>query len=71
MKKSDYRIESLASIFGMHADEAEKNYKESVEHHLEAFPDSDLPEWMADDFNLARALSVMAAEIERLKIICN
>lgn len=71
MEKNDYRIETLSRTFLNHAEKAERKHEESVMNHRDAFPDSEIPEWMDDPFNLSRALSVMAAEIARLKMICN
>ena len=71
MDKNDYRIETLSATFSKHAEKADENHQESIKNHNEAFPESDLPEWMEDPFNLSRALSVMAEEIARLKMICN
>lgn len=69
--KNSYLIEDLPAIFGKHADEADWNHQQSIKNHREAFPDSELPEWMSYEFNISRALAVMAAEIDRLKTICN
>jgi hypothetical protein len=58
--ENDYRIEQLASTFAKHADD----FDESCRNQREAYPDSDP---VLNNFNLPRALSVMAAEIDRLK----
>lgn len=71
MDKNDYRIETLSETFSKHAHQADVNHQESIKKYTESFPESDLPKWMDDPFNLSRALSVMAAEIDRLKMICN
>ena len=71
MDKNDYRIETLAKAFSDHADKCDKSHQRRIRDHCESFPNSEVPEWMKDHFNISRALSVMAAEIERLKTICN
>jgi len=67
MDKNDYRIEKLSETFSKHADIAEADNQSSIKNYRESFPRSDIPEWMENPFNISRALSVMAAEIESLK----
>jgi len=69
--KNSYLIEDLPGIFANQAEEAETNHERMVKEYEENFPESDPPEWLKSNFNIARALSVMAAEIDRLKTICN
>jgi hypothetical protein len=69
MKNSniDYRIECLGSVFKEHADRGDKRLEEMRMIFQEEHPTSEMPKHYEDDFNLARALSVMVCEIERLK----
>lgn len=69
-KDNDYRIENLAFLFEKHAEQADFNHQQFIKKYREDFPDSELPEHLSNEFNIARALSVMAAEIEKLKMIC-
>jgi len=66
----DYRIENLASTFDKHAQKIDKLNEEMLRNLLENYPSSEIPSHMNDPFNIARALSVMACEIDRLKQIC-
>ena len=64
----DYRIEALASTFEKHAEEADIQHKHFIDMHKINYPDSPLPpHFEAEMFNISRALSVMAAEIEKCK----
>lgn len=67
MDSHEYRIESLGNIFAKHAEEADKNNEIHLEKYKENYPDSPIPEHMKNPFNVAKAFSVMACEIERLK----
>ncbi len=49
----DYTVEALAKEFCVHADKVEDRWKKEPSNY--------------DEFNLARALSVMCTEIEKLK----
>ena len=66
---NDYRIESLGSTFARHADELDNQLKIDIEKYKENYPDSELPVHFQNPFSIARALSVMACEIEKLKHI--
>jgi hypothetical protein len=65
--KTDYRIESLAEIFLNHARECEIDIEKQIVCCQHYHPNDPLPEYMIDRFNLAKALSVMANEIARIK----
>lgn len=67
MNQKEYRIEDLPELFSKHASEAQRNHEEALMNYRDSFPDSEPPEWMNNDFNIAAALSVMAKEIVRLK----
>ena len=67
----DYRIEALSATFAQHADLADQHQKFVNKMYAEQNPDQELPEHMGNPFNAARAFSVMAAEIEKLKIHCS
>ena len=62
-----YLLEDLASTFAKHADELEKKQKQMRKQYKKDHDGQDLPDYMKDPFNLSRALSVMAQEIENLK----
>lgn len=64
----DYRIEALGSTFAKHAEITDKQCQQSIQNFKENNPDCPVPEPMKENFNLARALSVMASEIEMLKL---
>lgn len=67
---TDYRVSNLTSLFLSHAEEIEKDRIEAINDHEEdCEPHEDLPEYLSDDFNIAKALSVICWEIERLKNI--
>lgn len=63
----DYRLEELSSIFAEHAKIADKARKEQIEQYMENYPGSPLPEHFLEDFNIAKALAVIAAELTWLK----
>ena len=65
----DYSLENLISIFKKHANQSDKNQQEIIRYYKENFPDSELPEYMKDNFNISYALSVMCCEIEKLKTL--
>jgi len=62
-----YLIENLTEIFDKHAKDAQAHHKKKVKDYEENFPNSEYPEWNKDYFNISRALSVMAKEINDLK----
>ncbi len=64
---NDYRISTLSSTFGNHADIEDKQNEEMLLRYQEEYPDSPIPEHMIYPFNLFKALCVMACEIERIK----
>jgi hypothetical protein len=64
----DYRIEELSSTFLKHALLCEENDKRMLQQFRENYPDSPIPQHMLNPFNIAKALSVMSSEIEKLKI---
>jgi hypothetical protein len=63
----DYRIDSLASTFAEHAEMAIKHQENINRIFIENNPGQELPDHMSNPFNIAKALSVMASEIEKLK----
>jgi len=67
MKNNDYKIEGLSGIFADHAIKAEENDKLLLQQFLEQNPGSPIPDHFIDPFNIAKALSIMAFEINRLK----
>jgi len=67
----DYRIEVLADTFAKHAEEAELSFLKNRKKYKEMFPDDLPPEHLEIPFNLSRALSVMAHEIQQLKNLKN
>ena len=68
MNDDEYRIEKLGEVFEKHADRAEAQFKEDVRKFKENYPDSELPDhFKKPHFNIAKALSVMAEEIAKLK----
>jgi hypothetical protein len=57
-------------MFKEHAEEADKRRMEFKKTHKESFPFEPIPSHLCDDsFNLSTALSIMCAEIERLKSV--
>jgi hypothetical protein len=64
---TDYRIETLQSIFEEHSLLNEKNRKDSILRFKLNFPNDPLPVHYDDDFNISKAFSVMAKEINELK----
>lgn len=64
----DYTLETLASTFADHAGMADAHQEQLNQLFKDSNPGQELPEHMKNPFNVARALSVMAAEIEKLKI---
>ena len=64
---NDYRIENLGHTFGKHAEMADQLHEDDVARYLANYPDSPMPEHFKNSFNISRALSVMACEIEKLK----
>lgn len=69
MTKYNYSIEDLTKQFSTHAEDFIIQNEKMKKMREGNFPDSDLPEFLNDPFNLSKALSVMCAEIERLKQI--
>jgi len=63
----DYRIEALSATFCKHAEEADRIRKEHIRNFKDKFPGEKIPDYSLDNFNICRALSVMACEIEKLK----
>lgn len=60
----DYRLELLAKVFSKHADKTDEEWeKHQVKYDLD---DEELETILS--FNLSRALSVMAEEIQKLKL---
>lgn len=64
-----YIIEELGAKFENHANLSEKDHQQQIKNFKENYPDTPLPEYLEEGFNLARALSIMAFEIERLKTL--
>jgi hypothetical protein len=69
-KITDYRIENLSSIFDSQADKSDDARHQILEKYKEKYPTERIPEYLTEDFILARALAVMAREIQELKIRC-
>ena len=63
----NYTVEALGYTFFKHAEQYDEALKEDIRKFKENFPDSELPEHMKTGFNVARALSTMACEIEKIK----
>lgn len=64
----DYRIETLSETFEKHADEADAQKNHCLEMYKQNYPDSPIPDHLTNEsFNIASALSVMAAEIMSCK----
>lgn len=68
---TDYRIESLSSIFDAQADKSDDARHQIIEKYKEKNPKESIPEYLKENFVLSRALSVMVREIQELKIRCN
>ena len=67
----DYSLDSLSKTFSSHADTADQEFEKAVISFKKINPDIDLPDHMKENFNLARALSVICKELIRLGSICN
>lgn len=65
--KYDYRLETLASTFSDHAEMIETHQEQINKMYTEQNPGQELPEHMKNPFNIAKALSVMAEELNKLK----
>lgn len=65
--ETDYSIENLEFIFMRHAEEAEQRNKEIIDNFKKDYPNEDIPDHMKSSFNLAKALSVMANEINKFR----
>lgn len=63
----DYSIEKLSDVFSEHADLADQHQKFVNKMYSEQNPEQELPEHMGNPFNAAKAFSVMANEIAKLK----
>jgi hypothetical protein len=66
----DYKIEGLSAIFAMDAEMNKAHLEQCKKIFKDQNPDQNLPEHMANPFNVATALSVMADEIVQLKKRC-
>lgn len=66
---NDYSIENLGAIFAKHADIADDEHEKMIKQYIQQYSDNPLPKHLKENFNIARALSVMASEIDRLKQI--
>ncbi len=66
----DYSLEALATTFAEHAMIAEEHQQYVNKVFLEQNPEKELPAHMINNFNIARAFSVMCQEITKLKIRC-
>ena len=67
MKEHDYTIAALSSTFARHSDTAQKQAEKQLAEFKEVYVDSPLPEHLEENFNIARALSVICCEIEKLQ----
>jgi hypothetical protein len=56
MSKAEYTLEELEEIFTAHAKNVEIDNQKSKEKYLEFFPNSELPDYFKNEFNLATAL---------------
>jgi hypothetical protein len=65
--EQDYRLESLTSTFIVHSEDIERDRIRVKNQIEESDPDDDEFNAWLEDFNIAKALSVMCWEIERLK----
>jgi len=63
----DYTLSGLALTFGEHAKMSESHRNFAIEEFKKNFPDQEVPTSLTYDFNISKALSVMAAEIEKIK----
>lgn len=64
----NYSIDTLPEIFEGHALESDKMLAKTITTFLESNPKEELPEWMNNPFNIARALSVMCHAIRELQV---
>jgi len=63
----DYSVEKLCNVFSEHAEMADRHQKFVNEVFVEQNPGQEIPVHMGNPFNIAKALSVMADEIAKLK----
>jgi hypothetical protein len=59
----DYRIETLGSVFTKFANEVDEHNAFLIQRHKKNYSDEPIPKEISENFNLARALSIMAYEI--------
>lgn len=62
-----YDLESLSRRFYRDATEADKMKEMLMQRRKELFPDEEIPEYMKDQFNVARAFAEMCIEILKIK----
>ena len=65
-----YNLEGLIKKFSEHAKFADDYRENQLNEYKKEFPEQDVPEHLLQDFNLARALSYLASEIDALKKHC-
>lgn len=63
-----YSIEELIKTFATHAEKAESDRLNMIKHHQANFPDSPLPEYLNEEFNIAQAFHHICVEIDKLWI---
>ncbi len=61
-----YEIENIKTSFSIRGDKWEIVKEKNIQRFKEDYPESTLPEHLMDNFNIARALAVMAYHLERL-----
>lgn len=66
----NYTIENLPNLFLEHAKMNDEHNKQILEHYKQNFPDSEVPSYISNPFNISQALHVMTAEILKMKYNC-
>lgn len=67
--EEDYSIETLVFTFSQHAKLFEEQNEEIANDFKKNYPNEELPAHMLETFNIAKALFVICAEIEKLKTL--
>ncbi len=62
-----YALENLPETFARHADVADAMHKDQVEAFYAVNEGQELPEYLKEGFNIARALCVLSYELHNLK----
>ena len=63
----DYSLESICAIFAQHAVQYDNDLVGVIASFKERFPEEELPKHLSDNFNIARAMGVIAEEVVKLK----